>query len=76
MMIEARITRYVHRDLGRDLHQLPLVSQVVVAETERTWFLHVHLEGVRLKPIEVPAHQGQRFLDRLFPPELREEDVT
>lgn len=75
-MSEVSITRYLHRDLDREPMQMPLVSQVVVARTERSWFLHVHLEGVRIPPIEVPAHQAQRFLDRLFPPELRLEDVT
>ncbi len=76
MSAAAEITRYLHRDMDRDLVQLPFVCQVVVARTPETWFLHVTLEGERQKTIEVRARFGPRLLDLLLPPAHRMEDVT
>jgi hypothetical protein len=73
-MIEARITRYVHRDYCRAPR--PVLTQVVVAEAGRDWHLHVHLSGMRTERWVVPACVGPEALDALLPPDVRVEDPT
>lgn len=51
----------------------PLVSSLRIEKNDRHWHIHIWNRGGKAGTICVNAADGPMFVDRLLPPNLREE---